>query len=113
MDIDSLTLGEAKKLACLFGGKSEPLKCCKDGYKIVVLQRGWVVVGKLSQEGQDYKLTDAAVLRKWGTTKGITELVTGPTKDTVLDKTPKPITFHELTVVLMLDVEEGPWKKAL
>ena len=114
MDMNSLTIGEAKELAAMFGGKSESRKVIKDGgYKIVVLQRGWVVVGRFSQDGHDCKLTDAAVLRKWGTTKGITELVSGPLKDTIIDKTDKPISFHELTVVLSLEVEEAPWKKAL
>jgi hypothetical protein len=113
MQIDSLTIGEAKELAAMFGGKPCHKSIKDGGFKIVVLQRGWVVIGRFSQEGQDCKLTDAAVIRVWGTTKGITELVEGPASKTVLDKTSKPITFHELTVVMMLDVEEKAWSKVL
>jgi hypothetical protein len=115
MDIDSLTIGEVKKLKALIGGCSDgPAKCIVDGgVKIVVLQRGWVAVGRYSQNGSDCKLSDAAIIRKWGTTKGLPELVSGPTKDTILDKTDKPISFHELTVVLTLDAEEAGWKKHL
>lgn len=114
MDINSLTIGEVKELTAMFGATHQPHKIIEDGgIKIVVLQRGWVVVGRYSQNGQDCKLTDAAVIRVWGTTKGITELVDGPTSKTVLDKTNKPITFHELTVVMTLDAEEKAWSKAL
>ena len=114
MDINSLTIGEVKSLKALLAGGCSESKCIVDGgVKIVVLQRGWVAIGRYSQEGQDCKLTDAAIIRKWGTTKGLPELVSGPTKDTILDKTDKPIRFHELTVVLSLDAEEAGWKKHL
>ncbi len=54
--------------------------------KIVILQRGWVMVGRLERNGSDCKLHNAAVVRKWGTTKGLGEIAqNGPTKDTVLD----------------------------
>lgn len=114
MKLDDLTIGEARELANLFGnGKSG--KCIKDGgIKIVVLQRGWVVVGRYSQSGHDCQLDDAAVIRIWGTTEGLTELVNGPVANkTKLDKTSKPIRFHELTVVMTLDVDEDKWKKHL
>ena len=116
MNIDELTLGDIKKLSALYnvGAVAESPKVIKDGgIKIVVLQRGWVVIGRYSQIGSDCKLTDGAVIRIWGTTKGLPELVEGPTGKTVIDKTAKPICFHELTVVLTLDAEEKAWSKVL
>jgi hypothetical protein len=79
--------------------------------KIVILQRGWVVVGRFSQEGHNCKLDNAAVIRKWGTTKGLPEIaLDGPTKNTVLDKLlSMPIRFHELTVIAMIDCEASKW----
>ena len=113
MKVDELTIGEAKELACLFGKNGKT--CIKDGgIKIVVLQRGWVAVGRYSQEGNNCKLDDAAIIRIWGTSKGLTELVNGPIANkTILDKSSKPIRFHEMTVVLTLDCDEDQWKKSL
>jgi hypothetical protein len=80
--------------------------------KIVILQRGWVAVGRYSREGGDCMLTDASVIRVWGTTKGLGELVSGPTNKTVLDKS-GTIRFHHLAVVAMLDAEESAWAAKL
>ena len=82
--------------------------------KIVILQRGWVMVGKLERNGSDCKLHNAAVLRKWGTTKGLGELAqNGPTKDTVLDKTHGVVEFDYLTVVAAVACKEASWEKKL
>ena len=70
--------------------------------KIVVLQRGWVIVGKWHREGNDCKLTDASVIRTWGTTKGLGEIISKPTTKTVLDKC-GTVNFDYLTVVCTLD----------
>ena len=77
--------------------------------KIVILQRGWVFIGRFSQEGQNCKLENAYCIRQWGTTKGIGELVDGPTSKTLLDPTPV-VNFHEMTVVALIDCNENGWK---
>lgn len=85
----------------------------KDPVKIVILQRGWVVVGRWAQRGSACKLDDAAIIRRWGTTKGLGEIAkNGPTSDTVLDTTPR-ITYHELTAVATIDCEESAWASKL
>jgi hypothetical protein len=77
--------------------------------KIVILQRGWVMVGIFSQINSQCRLDNAAVIRKWGTTKGLGEIAnSGPTKDTVLDKTP-PVEFHELTVIATIQCRAEKW----
>ena len=53
---------------------------------IVVLDRGFVYVGTVTQSGEYLRIEDAKNIRKWGTTKGLGELVNGPLNDTVLDK---------------------------
>lgn len=85
-------------------------KCCSDmGKQIVILQRGWVVVGDLYKEGQDYTLENASVIRSWGTTKGLGEIAeNGPNDKTILDPSPK-MRFHELTVVAMMECSKK-WK---
>ncbi len=112
MKIDELTIGEVKQIAGLLNGSGQ--KKIDGGIRIVVLQRGWVAVGRFSQVGQDCRLDDAAIIRNWGTTKGLPELVKGPVEGkTVLDKSAGPILFHELTVVLQLECEEKEWSKKL
>jgi hypothetical protein len=80
--------------------------------RIVILQRGWVMVGRWSQEGDDCTLIDASVIRIWGTTKGLGELIGGPTGKTVLDKA-GVVRFHILTVVASLQAEESAWAPKL
>ena len=82
--------------------------------KIVILQRGWVMVGRLERNGSDCKLHNASVIRTWGTTKGLGEIaMNGPTANTKLDKCGGVVEFDYLTVVAALSVEESKWKSAL
>ncbi|QMU98760.1 hypothetical protein FVO59_12840 [Microbacterium esteraromaticum] len=78
------------------------------GWKIVVLQRGWVVVGDVTVEGGELVIRDASVIRYWGTTKGLGELVDGPTEKTKLDPA-GTVRAHVLGVVLTLDVKAEKW----
>lgn len=82
--------------------------------KIIVLQRGWVLIGQFEKDGTNCKLHNASVIRNWGTTKGLGELATnGKLKDTKLDKCGGLVEFDVLTVVLSLSVNEALWKKEL
>jgi hypothetical protein len=78
--------------------------------KIVILQRGWVYVGRLSKVGNECKLTNASCIRTWGTTKGLQELVNGVTSKTVLDKCEGTVEFDWLTVVHTITVNQDKWK---
>lgn len=81
--------------------------------KIVILQRGWVMVGRFSRAGDDCVLEDASVIRIWGTDKGLGQIaLNGPTPKTVLDATGR-VEFHILTVVAALDAVEGKWVSRL
>lgn len=78
--------------------------------KIVVLQRGWIYIGKLERIGNDCKLHNASCIRTWGTTKGLQELVNGPTSNTKLDKCEGVVEFDWLTVVHTIVCNESKWK---
>lgn len=81
--------------------------------QIVILNRGWVVTGNYSEKGDECTLTDASVIRVWGTTKGLGEIAEGgPTSTTKLDPTPN-IHFHKMTMVARMDVNENAWKKLI
>lgn len=77
--------------------------------QIVILQRGWVAIGDLSKDGEEFTLSNAQIIQRWGTTKGLGQLATeGPQRETKL--TPAgTLRFHELTVVARLDVDVSKW----
>ena len=100
--------------------------------RIVIAPFGWVFVGVFSREytnGKEslnvgqlnkvgaealsrvgytpvVKLTNASVIRKWGTTQGLGQLITGPVKDTVLDPC-GTVEIHEQTVVAVIQCVSG------
>lgn len=76
--------------------------------KIAILQRGWVFVGRYSKTGSNCKLNFAYCIRQWGTTKGLGELVNGPTDKTVLDNA-GTVRFHELGIVALIDCDDSKW----
>ncbi len=79
--------------------------------RIVVLQRGWVYVGRFKKiDESEQILENAHCIRIWGTTKGLGELISGPTSSTKMDKS-GTVRFHPLTVVSTLDCESGAWSK--
>ena len=54
--------------------------------KIVVLDRGFVYVGKVTVDAEWVHIVSAKNIRIWGTTKGLGELaLKGPTSKTTLD----------------------------
>lgn len=82
--------------------------------KIVVLQRGWVLIGKLEEDGSRCKLHNASVIRQWGTSKGLGELAqSGPLSSTKLDKCNGLVEFDILTMVLSISVNEEIWERRL
>jgi len=81
--------------------------------KILVLQRGWVAVGRHTKDGHEHVLTDAAIVRRWGTSKGLGQIATeGPTGSTVLDRC-GTVRAHELATVLVIDADAGKWANRL
>ncbi len=78
--------------------------------QIVILNRGWVVIGNYYEKGDECTLTDASVIRTWGTTKGLGELAeNGVQSATKLDPCPN-IHFHKMTMVARMDVNSSKWE---
>ena len=77
---------------------------------ILVLQRGWVVVGDLQYDGTEVvRLSNASVIRRWGTTKGLGQLaLEGPQANTVLDPC-GAVEAHPAAVVLRIPGEARKW----
>ena len=82
--------------------------------KIVILQRGWVAIGRYEEEEDDMcVLSSAYIIRSWGTSKGLGELaLEGKQENTKLDKT-STIRFHKLTSVGIIDCVNSKWDDEL
>ncbi len=81
--------------------------------KIVILQRGWVMIGRYSKDGDMVTLENAYVIRTWGTTKGLGELaLDGKQSSTKLDKAGH-VEFHILTVVATINCDDTKWDSGL
>lgn len=78
--------------------------------QIVILNRGWIVIGRVKEEKNKTFITNASVIRNWGTTKGLGELAyNGKLNDTILDKCPD-IEVDTLNIVLLMNCDENSWK---
>jgi hypothetical protein len=82
-----------------------------NGFRIVVLDRGWVFVGQVVVDGDMLTISDAQCIRRWGSTKGLGQLAAeGPTKETKLD--PSGLVRAPLrAVILTLDTEPQRWSR--
>ena len=96
------------------GTAAAPAYSFSGDLKIVVLQRGWVMVGRLERNGSECKLHNASVIRCWGTTKGLGEIAQeGPKSSTKLDKCGGTVEFDYLTVVCAITCKESVWASVL
>lgn len=76
---------------------------------IVVLQRGWVVVGDLVKGSTESKIVNASVIRRWGTKKGLGELaLEGPKSETKLDEC-GTVRFNNGSEVCTIDCVSEKW----
>jgi hypothetical protein len=81
--------------------------------RILVLHRGWVVVGHYSATADEVRLDKAAVVRRWGSQKGLGQIAAGgPTAETVLDAC-GVVRVHPLAVVLSIQCEADKWESQL
>jgi hypothetical protein len=84
-------------------------KSATDGdIKIVVLDRSFVYVGMVSFDDDFVVIKKAYNIRRWGTTKGLGQLSSGPTSSTVLDH--YGIVKAPLRALIsIIDVEQDKW----
>lgn len=79
---------ELNELAALLRGTptSATAAPVEIGQRIVVLDRGFVYAGQVTEQPDRIVITNAVNIRYWGTTNGLGELVAGPTPKTKLDR---------------------------
>lgn len=81
--------------------------------RLVILDKGFVSVGMTKISKGFVTIDNAAVVRYWGTTRGLGEIAEGgPTQTTKLDKTPRQtVPMH--SVVKFIDCEQDKWRDVL
>jgi len=76
--------------------------------KIVVLDRGFVYVGRVRSEDDFLIIENAKNVRYWGTKNGLGELVNGPAKETKLD-TVGTVRAPMRAVISLINADERAW----
>lgn len=106
---DDLTIGEARKLSSLFCDK--PKSCPEtSSLQIVVLDKGFVFVGKVEFEDNFILIHDAKCVRRWGTKAGLGELaLKGPLEETILDHTGE-LRAPMSAVIFQISCNTSAWK---
>jgi hypothetical protein len=84
-------------------------KCTLQGVAIIVADRGFVYVGHVEIADDWCVVTRAKNIRVWGTSKGLGELVNGPTTTTKLD-TVGTVRIPMRAVISIIDVSADAWK---
>jgi hypothetical protein len=120
MNIDTLTIGEAKtaietgkQIEAALGGKpsKELADYTSQGLNIVILDRGFVFVGDVEVSGDWVIVTNAKNVRRWGTSQGLGELAAkGPQPETKLDMC-GTIKAPMRAVIGLIKCEESKWIK--
>ena len=80
------------------------------GWQIVVVDNGFVFCGECLFDDETLVINKVKQLRQWGTTKGLGELVNGPTSKTVIDPIPS-IAVPRARIVFTIPVNASKWDK--
>jgi len=99
---DSIMIDDVKYV------RADAATACDGDIKIVVADRGFVYVGRMSKDEDFLVLQQAKNIRVWGTTKGLGELVSGPTSATKLDLV-GTVRIPFRAVISIIDVEQAKW----
>lgn len=83
---------------------------------LIVADRGhvWVAQSAESDENNHWlHLHNARIVRDWGTSKGLNQLIDGPLAETVLDQTAPIVSVAMRAVIAVIPCRAEPWKKHL
>ncbi len=95
----------------LNGVEYELVPVNQDGmWQIIVCHRGFVFVGRVTDEDGEVVIRDSSNIRRWGTSKGLGELAAnGPFENTILDPS-GTVRVHPLAIVCRIDCEVSKWE---
>lgn len=111
MNVNDLTIGEAKALVAMFSG---PTQAEPRAYElaIVVADRGFVYIGYVETRGDMCVVRECRNIRRWGTERGLAQLANeGPTEESRIDPAMKFVHIPMRAVISIINVEKSAWKK--
>jgi len=115
MNLDDLTIGDAKQIAKMFP-QSTPVPTTQNAVLasselcIVVADRGWVWVGKTYQRNDVIVIDQARCVRRWGTSEGLGQLANdGPQPETKLERS-ATVLVPIGSIVAIIPCEAKSWK---
>jgi len=76
---------------------------------IVVADRGWVYIGRVEHEADWLTVLGARQITRWGTTKGLNELIDGPTNNTRLGS-PADLRIPMRAIITVIPVVASKWE---
>lgn len=77
--------------------------------QIVVLNRGWIVVGNVEEKNGKTYIRKPSIIRNWGTKKGLGELaMSGKLPNTVLDEC-LDIVVDTANVIFVMNCDQSKW----
>jgi len=86
------------------------VEACGGDIKIVVLERGFIYVGRVEESESEITIFGARSLIQWGTSQHLGELVNGPTVKTKLGS-PCTVRSRKSQVIHMIEVNQDVWAK--
>jgi hypothetical protein len=92
--------------------RADSVEAFNGDIKIVVADRGFVYIGTvtpITEQSAFVELNKASNIRIWGTTKGLGELVNGPTASTKLDHVGS-LKIPMRAVISIINVDQSKWK---
>ncbi len=99
------------------GQDSEQLQKCKSPWykthcpiRIVVVDHGFVYVGRYHEIGDEVQIDSARCLIRWGTSEHLGQLKDGPLKDTKLGS-PCMFLSKQLRIVNTIEVDQDAWEQ--
>lgn len=79
-------------------------------YQGVILTHGWFIIGpRTYATEQQFTLSNAVVVKRWGTERGVGPLIKGPADATELDVLPGDVVFEEHAVIYRFDCDVEAW----
>lgn len=93
---------------------TNPEPICTWGVVICVATNGHVWVAKSATMDEHFvHLQTARVIRRWGTTQGLNQLVGGPTTETQLDAIAPIVSVAQIALIMMIPCTESGWEQDL
>lgn len=112
MNVNDLTIGEAKALVAMFSGGATQAEPRAYDLAIVVVDRGFVYIGYVETRNEMCIIRECRNIRRWGTERGLAQLVNdGPTSESRIDPAMKSVHIPMRAVISIINVEKSAWKQ--